>query len=371
MSDPMLIVPKDDAELVQRFESLGDNCEFGLLQRYAGAEPHSLFRFNFTGLAELLAGLENRFADLAAPGNVKLTWTDEWMVSETRYRFSYHTFNKDKSYSEARLEQEQTRWLRYMAEKFIEELETGERIYVRKGEGPEQLAAIRTLHMRLRQFAPVTLLWVAEADADHPVGTVEKLGNGLIRGWVSKFADYLQAPDFEPMEWIRLLRRVWALRYLNDADAYPPVDRVNLAPRDFGGWAGSAVATAEFSWEVPKPADDAQVMKHVFVTNMAQDDNIFSWFLSAGLSAGALFVASVDIWLPDDFTGTIDLVFLGRSSVRNSNPKYEKRGGWQKIWVSARLEDVNRVVVVRLNGKGPAGSKLYTANWRVELGGIP
>jgi len=45
MSDIILNIPKDDIDLVQRFESLGDNCEFGMVQRYAGAEPLSLFRF--------------------------------------------------------------------------------------------------------------------------------------------------------------------------------------------------------------------------------------------------------------------------------------------------------------------------------------
>lgn len=33
------------SELVARFESLGDNCEFGLVQRHFGAEPVGVFRF--------------------------------------------------------------------------------------------------------------------------------------------------------------------------------------------------------------------------------------------------------------------------------------------------------------------------------------
>jgi hypothetical protein len=89
------------------------------------------------------------------------------------------------------------------------------------------------------------------------------------------------------------------------------------------------------------------------------------------LQAGTLYVASADIWLPADFTGRLDMVFLGRPSLRNSNLKHDLRGRWQKIWVSARLEDVSRPVVLRLNGAGPAGSQFCTANWRVEAGGIP
>ena len=40
-------VPKDDLELLRYFESLGENCEFGFVQRCVGLESPSLFRFNF------------------------------------------------------------------------------------------------------------------------------------------------------------------------------------------------------------------------------------------------------------------------------------------------------------------------------------
>ena len=40
----MLIVPPLN-EMLLEFESLGDNCEFGLVQRHFGAEPISLLRF--------------------------------------------------------------------------------------------------------------------------------------------------------------------------------------------------------------------------------------------------------------------------------------------------------------------------------------
>ena len=32
-------------ELLLQFEPIGDNCEFGLMQQYFGAEPLSLLRF--------------------------------------------------------------------------------------------------------------------------------------------------------------------------------------------------------------------------------------------------------------------------------------------------------------------------------------
>src|SRR5690348_3255112 len=64
--------------LMLAFESLGDNCEFGLVQRQAGAEPLGLLRF--TGiflpievrLQKLVAALEHRFEGLAAPTSLMI-----------------------------------------------------------------------------------------------------------------------------------------------------------------------------------------------------------------------------------------------------------------------------------------------------------
>jgi hypothetical protein len=62
-----------DRDLVLNFESIGDNCEFGLVQRMAGAEPLGLLRFSSTPLPLLVRALRARFDGLADPANV-LVW---------------------------------------------------------------------------------------------------------------------------------------------------------------------------------------------------------------------------------------------------------------------------------------------------------
>jgi hypothetical protein len=47
--------------MIREFESLGDNCGFGLAQRKAGAELLSLLRFANTRLNALLLGLDEAF----------------------------------------------------------------------------------------------------------------------------------------------------------------------------------------------------------------------------------------------------------------------------------------------------------------------
>jgi hypothetical protein len=64
----------DIPRLLQLFEGLGDNCDFGVVQRAVGIEPFGLFRFavcNATDVAELLRA---RFHPLGEPEDL---WLDE------------------------------------------------------------------------------------------------------------------------------------------------------------------------------------------------------------------------------------------------------------------------------------------------------
>lgn len=58
------------------FESLGDNCEFGLVQRRCGAEPLGLLRFSNIELGPLLRGLVAEFDELGARENLELTLSE-------------------------------------------------------------------------------------------------------------------------------------------------------------------------------------------------------------------------------------------------------------------------------------------------------
>ncbi len=363
--------PRDDRDLASRFESVGDNCEFGLLQRHAGADTASLFRFNFTPLDRLIAGLENRFADLALPENVSIGWENEWMVKETRYGFSYHTFNSDRDQDHARLLHQQIDWLTRMAAKFMEGLALGDRIYVRKGQSDTIQSATR-LSRHLRKHGPATLLWVTIADADHPSGTVEWIGEGLMRGWLKGFAPYDRATDLEPRSWLALLRRAWALRYLDDPDALQSVEQKNLLSPNFDGWTGTSSATAEFVWSLPAPPGDGQVMKHVSVQRTEPGDSIFGCLIKAGLAPGALYVASAHVWIDTASTATsVGIILLGRATLEGQQADLTKRDTWQMIWVRAYLGDADHVAFPQLTVAGPPGTTVYSSGWRLEAAALP
>ncbi|WP_146101529.1 hypothetical protein [Rhodopila globiformis] len=365
-------VPDNDRDLVLHFESLGDNCEFGLVQRYAGAEPLGLFRFNFVTASSLIAGLQKRFSDLALPGQVQVAWANEWIVEEQTYGFRYHTFGGDPSADAGQVTEKQRRWLRYMAEKFIERLELNDRIFVRKGETSAGEADIRALHSALRQHGDVTLLWVCQADKEHATGTVEWLDTGLMRGWLGQFAPYDRAIDVDLVGWLRLCRKAWALRYLGDAGAYPWSCGVAEGALNFGGWSGSRIAVSELSWEVPPRSVGQHVMRHQLVSDNSDWRGMFGCLVRSALRSDSLYVASAYVWLPQNFSGdSVGILLHGRPSLYGRGADVRLRAGWQRIWVSAHLAASEPVAFPNLVLRGPAGTTIFSTEWQLETGAVP
>jgi hypothetical protein len=365
-------IPHDDLSLLKCFDNLGDNCELGLVQRYGGLERPSLLRFNYTDIDMLIRGLNNRFTDLALPGQVAAEWTDEWMIKETVYGFSYHTFNRDPNYDRARLIKEQEVWLRYMSRKFLEEIAIGDRIYVRKGEGADRAESIRALGRALRAHGPALLLWVTLEDATHPSGTVEWFDEGIVRAWTAGFAPYSRAFDVETSNWLKVLRASWALINLKDAGALPVATRSSLLAANFGGWSGASLATAEFDWTIPRSPPDAIVMKHVLMNDISHPKEIYGCLLTERVTGGQPYVAVADIWLPADFRGDhVCLVFISRPSVAIRRADKTRRTIWQPIWVSTHLGDGDSRAFPSLELVGPSGTALYSKNWRLYEGLLP
>ena len=77
---------EDWRTLLMRFESLGQNCEFGLVQRRYKAEPLGLFRWASTASAALTAILEADMQGIGAPEYTAVHWkSSEYLVRDPRY----------------------------------------------------------------------------------------------------------------------------------------------------------------------------------------------------------------------------------------------------------------------------------------------
>ncbi len=211
----------DPARFAMQFESLGENCEFGLLQRHFGAEPLGLLRFSSTFLRNLIAGLQSDFEGLGTLDDIEPRLTDgdrkEFMVHERRYGLVYHTFVYEGERSLWLMREQEAARLSFLRRKFLEECEAGEKIFVYKRNTHVSEAEVLSLSMFLNKRARNTLLWVTPAERNRPPGTVELLRNGLFRGYIDRFAPDDDAHDLSVGSWTKLCVNVYLLSRLRSA----------------------------------------------------------------------------------------------------------------------------------------------------------
>lgn len=202
-------------DVMMQFESLGSNCEFGIAQRFYKAEPIGLLRWAFAKLPDVLSGLESRFDGIGQADSIviKRTPRKEYMVEEARFHYLYHSFVFEHEMSEEDLRKRETRRLAYLGGKLIEDLEAGEKIFVIKRNQPIERPEAKKLLRRLRTFNPGNrLLWVTLPTPRDDAGTVRWADDGLMRGFLSRFADPLRVMHTTPSEeWGVICRKALAL----------------------------------------------------------------------------------------------------------------------------------------------------------------
>ena len=191
--------------LVLDFESLGPGSTLGLVQRRHGAEPLGLFRFGRAPLDGLLSVLEDDFDADALGRRASLVLdpdTRAYALVDPVHGFEWHTGLHDGQADPAALERQWLARLPWLARRFHEVLEGGERILVLCDEdAPTDPARVSRLAAALRRRGRVTLLWVGEAGDARAAGDVEWAGDGLLRGWA----------DGSPAAWQDICRRAHRL----------------------------------------------------------------------------------------------------------------------------------------------------------------
>ncbi len=221
------------AELMMKFESLGDNCEFGLVQRAGGAEPMGLLRFADLHipiehrLGKLIAALHEGFKGLGAAGTVKLhTAGDnrEFIVTETVFQLAYHTGLHEGQIDADELLRQEFKRLPFLARKLLDDLGSAEKIWVWRSHVTNEQEQVTPLLECLGRYGPNTLLWIVESDPAHPPGTVECLDERLMRGYVEKFAPMDNATDIRPQSWFIVCKKAYDLYRITAHD------RVKEAP---------------------------------------------------------------------------------------------------------------------------------------------
>lgn len=94
----------------------------------------------------------------------------------------------------------------------LKDLRLGHRIFVLKRNEPLPLSEVMPLFQLLRQYGPNTLLWIEQAGNGQPPGTVEVVREGLMKGYIERFAPYDQADTaVDASVWLPVCRQAFAV----------------------------------------------------------------------------------------------------------------------------------------------------------------
>ena len=195
---------QNDQKLFSRFISLGDNCEFGLIQREVGLELLDLFRFGgIRNIQNLIQAIDEDMRAFGREGDTELheTADGEWISTSNRYSVTFHTHRYTHDSSREDVRESEQKKLRYLARKTLEDLEEGTKILVRKSNDIITDDDARALYRAVRRHGKCPILIVTQSSGKADLNTVEDWGDGLLRGYISHFAPYTNAYAGSVEEW--------------------------------------------------------------------------------------------------------------------------------------------------------------------------
>ncbi|HVH80115.1 MAG TPA: hypothetical protein VM782_12040, partial [Stellaceae bacterium] len=202
--------------LMLAFESIGERCDFGAVQRHFGVEPLGLLRFAWTRFDSLIAALEDRFEAVGTVEDTEFAlYGDETILRMKKYGLIFHTFiyRMDEEPPEKReaFYQQQRRRLLFLKDKLVADLQDPQKICVYSTNEWAADDHITRLASALRAYGPSSLLYVRPERDKRPSGFVEALEDGLYAGYFPGLAEFVRGgqPPFEL--WRQLCARTFRL----------------------------------------------------------------------------------------------------------------------------------------------------------------
>ncbi len=172
--------------LMMKFESLGDNCEFGLVQRHFGAEPLGLFRFAGLRPETQVDLIQEKFERLGDPAHSFVKETpDDYVIEDDRGLYEMHTFLRRNDIEPDKLRVQQIKRIDFLKRKIIEDLEAGEKIFVCKdSKFPITDELLSKISNAMAAYGPGLLLGIRVADAQNPRGSLVRLADRIVIGHI-------------------------------------------------------------------------------------------------------------------------------------------------------------------------------------------
>jgi len=169
------------------FESLGEDCEFGIVQRHFDSNSLGLFRFARTDIDGLLMAFDRGIDQLITKNTLEIVRRDlEYCTRVFPFDFLFHThvFTTDATLEKIKAHEE--RRLQLLVRKFVDDLKDGGKIFVYKAQALS-LAKMEELARRLGHYGPNRLLCVTLTREARKVGTVEFVSDNLALAYMDRF----------------------------------------------------------------------------------------------------------------------------------------------------------------------------------------
>ncbi len=201
-------------DLMLQMESLGYNCELGLVQRRCGAEPLGLLRFAGISARHLLEGLDFCFDGIDDPAELRLypNWEgpSEWVGRNLRYDLHWHTHRPVVEAERAAVLADEAKKLRFKLRRFVEVLETGQKLFVYQRPEHDEPAHVLPILNVLRSHGDNALLFLAVNHAAPP-GSVDRLSADLYRGNLARVPPTNWSDDSDLRAWISICANAYRL----------------------------------------------------------------------------------------------------------------------------------------------------------------
>ena len=203
------------ADLAFCLESLGANCELGLVQRRLQAEPLGLLRFTGISPAALLEGLESGFDGVEDPGQITLleennAGRQEYLIRCERYDFQFHSFVAVDTVTPNAMKRKMVSTLDFLRRKFVETLRLGNKLFVFHHPACATPAQALPYLRALRAWGPNALLFVTAGTAE--AGSVSHVDDGLFQGHIDRLGIGEGGQDINGLGWLSICAngyRMW------------------------------------------------------------------------------------------------------------------------------------------------------------------
>lgn len=353
-SSNMKWLDRDITDIYSRFEGLGNNCEFGIVQRKSGLDPLGLFRnAGFLGIDQITAAISTGFAGLFEEGMFSYHQRDGWPqygLACRVYGFVFHTgIPANVPFPSAEWDRRSTKDIaafRFLKRKLLEDLAAGEKTFVYRSKQGITGSKARALQAAIASHGPGWLVCVSE-DETQPSGVTELVEPGLIRASVRRLSNE-NPPVIEFEAWEAIARQSLALRF---GDVLLPA-----------GWR-SPGADTRLSLDPAPPVDGAPVLEHRFTDDTSYGRPPFL-YLVEDVAPGYAYMAAAWVYIPGNAkVSDLGIAFLGQQSLRFSKARIDFRDQWQHVFVLCRLDGERGVGVPSLSVKAESGSCVYTCGW--------